>query len=82
MQYGLPIVCSGEGGIPDIIDEGKTGYIVEKQHPEALAAKIEKLIQNPALRECMGRAGQEKFRQNYTLDIFINRMCGILRLCI
>jgi glycosyltransferase involved in cell wall biosynthesis len=81
MQYGLPIVTTGEGGIPDIIDEGKTGYIVKKQHPEALAKGIEKLIQNPVLRKSMGRAGQEKFSKYYTLDIFINRMCGILRQC-
>jgi glycosyltransferase involved in cell wall biosynthesis len=81
MQFGLSIISTNEGGIPDIVDNEKNGYIVEKQHPQALAVRIEKLIQNPALRESMGRAGQEKFRQNYTLDIFINRMCWILRQC-
>jgi glycosyltransferase involved in cell wall biosynthesis len=78
MQYALPIISTTEGGIPDIIDNGVTGYIVEKHNPGKLVAKIEELILNPELREQMGKAGQEKFLKHYALDIFEKRMCEII----
>jgi glycosyltransferase involved in cell wall biosynthesis len=78
MQYGLPVVSTNEGGIPDIVEDGITGYIVEKQNPVELAKRMEELILNPELRETMGKAGQQKFREHYTLEHFEKRMCEIL----
>jgi glycosyltransferase involved in cell wall biosynthesis len=78
MKYGLPVVGTDEGGIPDIIDDGITGYIVEKQNPEELANRIETLIANPSLREKMGKAGQKKFQRQFTFDIFERQLFNIL----
>jgi glycosyltransferase involved in cell wall biosynthesis len=78
MQYGLPVLSTNEGGIPDIVDYGITGYIVEKQNSKKLVDKIEELILNPELREKMGKAGQEKFQKQYTSNIFEKRMCEII----
>jgi glycosyltransferase involved in cell wall biosynthesis len=78
MSCTLPVISTTEGGIPDIINDGITGYIIEKQNPEKLAAKIEELILNPELRKQMGKAGQDKFLKQYTLDIFEKRMCEII----
>jgi glycosyltransferase involved in cell wall biosynthesis len=78
MRHGLPVLSTDEGGIPDMIDDGITGYIVEKQHPEKLADRIEELIRNPELQKKMGKAGQEKFRYRYTSDLFEKRMCEII----
>jgi glycosyltransferase involved in cell wall biosynthesis len=77
MQYGLPVISTNEGGITDIIKDGITGYIVEKQNPEELAMRIEELILNPELRIKLGKAGQEKFKKYYTLECFERRMCEI-----
>jgi glycosyltransferase involved in cell wall biosynthesis len=78
MQYGLPVLSTNEGGIPDIVDDGITGYIVEKQNPKKLADRIEELILNPELREKMGKVGQEKFRNRYTSYLFEKQMCEII----
>ncbi|MDR0506431.1 MAG: glycosyltransferase, partial [Dysgonamonadaceae bacterium] len=72
------VISTNEGGIPDIVEDGISGFIVEKQNPEMLAAKIEELINHSELRINMGVAGQKKFKENYTLEIFEKRMCEIL----
>jgi glycosyltransferase involved in cell wall biosynthesis len=78
MQNGLPVVSTFEGGIPDIVEDGVTGFLVQQKNAEQLADKLEILIQNQALREQMGRAGREKFLREYTLEKFENRMVEIL----
>lgn len=79
MQFSLPIVSTFEGGIPEVIEEGKTGYLVPQKDAKALAEKIEILIQNPALRQQMGKAGRKKYEQEFTLNKFEERLKGILK---
>lgn len=78
MQYQLPIVTTNEGGIPDVVQDGVNGIICERQNAESLAAAIERLLINPALRRQMGEAGYEIFRQKFTLEKFEHRMCECL----
>lgn len=80
MQYQLPIVTTNEGGIPDVVQDGVNGIICERQNAESLAAAIEKLLINPALRRQMGEAGYEIFRQKFTLEKFEHRICECLGL--
>ena len=78
MNHGLPCISTTEGGIPGIIEDGKTGYLVQKQHANALADKIELFIRDADLRRRMGSAGREKFDREFTLEIFEKRMAEIL----
>ena len=64
MQHRLPCVSTTEGGISEIIDEGKTGFVVERENVDALVDKLRVLIHNPELRLKMGNAGFEKFQKN------------------
>ena len=74
MQCGLPVISTFEGGIPDIVDDGVTGFLVPSKDPEALAEKIQILIEDPALRQKMGEAGRKKFLDKYTQDKFEENM--------
>lgn len=74
MQFGLPVIASREGAIPEIIDDGITGFLVEKNNPEQIVDKLVVLLQNPELRKQMGEAGRTKFLKKYTLDIFEQNM--------
>ncbi len=78
MAHGLPCISTNEGAILDIIDDGKTGLIVEKNNPVDLADKIELLLNDESLRKKMGAAGRKKYEQEYTLEIFEKRLSNIL----
>ena len=70
MEHGLPCISTTEGGIPGIIDDGKTGFLVPKHDVAVLADKILLLLSNPDLRCKMGKAGREKFEKEFTLEVF------------
>lgn len=79
MGHELPCISTQEGGIAAIIDEGKTGYVVERKNPQALAEKIERLIEQPALCKAMGIAGKEKLNREFTLNKFECKLRDILQ---
>lgn len=78
MQYSLPIVSTFEGAIPEVVEDGVTGFLVPQKDSNALAEKLELLIKDPELRLRMGRAGREKYEKEFTLTIFEKRMKEIL----
>ncbi len=78
MQMSLPVVSSYEGGIPDIVENGETGYLVRKNDPEHLSDMLEILIKDKELRLNMGQAGKIKFHNEYTIEVFENRLSDIL----
>jgi glycosyltransferase involved in cell wall biosynthesis len=70
MQVGLPVIASDEGAIPEIIDDSKTGFVVEKNNAQILADKIEFLINNSETAINMGKEGRKKFLDKYSLPHF------------
>lgn len=56
---GRPILATSVGGIPKLVEDGKTGFLVERGDSEAMAERILQLLANPELRERMGRAGRQ-----------------------
>lgn len=74
MQFGLPVISTFEGGIPDIVIDNVTGFLVETQNVQMLADKIAILLKDKDLRIEMGKKGYERFINNYTLNHFENSM--------
>lgn len=74
MQFFLPVVASNEGAIPEIVDDEKTGLLVEKRNPAELANALERLLRNQDVRVTMGIAARQKYVANYTIDIFEKKM--------
>jgi glycosyltransferase involved in cell wall biosynthesis len=70
MQFSLPVVSTFEGGIPDMVVEGETGFLVEAQNPDMLADNIAALLKNKNLITEMGKKGYERFINNFTLSHF------------
>ncbi len=79
MQSSLPVVSTHEGGIPDILEEGHTGFLVPLSNANLLAEKLEILINNYELRLKMGKAGRKKYENEFTLDRFEHRLNDILQ---
>ncbi len=78
MQHSLAIVSTFEGAIPDVVDNGVTGFIVPQRDAPAFADKLEILIKDPDLRVKMGAAGRAKYEREFTLERFEHRIKDIL----
>jgi colanic acid/amylovoran biosynthesis glycosyltransferase len=63
----LPVVATHHAGIPEQVDEGRTGFLVDEGDVEGLAERLERLYANPSLREEFGRAGRQKMLAEYNL---------------
>lgn len=56
---GAPVVAGRSGGMPDAVQDGKTGVLVDSDDPASVAAAIEEFLEDPGRRERFGRAGRE-----------------------
>jgi len=81
MQHSLPIISTFVGGIPDIVQDNVTGFLITPNKPSELAAKLELLISDKSLREIMGKNGRLRYEQNYTLHHFEENLNNILNNC-
>ena len=78
MAAGCPVVSTKNvGAIPETVIDGKTGILVEKKNPEAIAQAITKLIEHPELRIKMGMAGRKRYEQYYTQEKNIENMIKV-----
>jgi|Deesub1362B_J571_1020462.scaffolds.fasta_scaffold00760_5 glycosyltransferase involved in cell wall biosynthesis len=68
MMAGLPVVASRVGGVPELVEDGVTGFLVPPKDPQALAEALQKLLDDPEMRYHMGKAGREKALREFTLD--------------
>lgn len=59
MNQGLPCIVSNAGGMPEIVEHGRTGLVVEQEDPTQLAAAIVRLLDSPAEWLAMSRAGRD-----------------------
>ena len=62
---GIPVVVSNVGGLPEVVLDQKTGYIVEPRNPMQAANAIAKLVENEVLRQQMGENARKFVQENY-----------------
>lgn len=62
---GLPALGTLHGGIPEIIDDGETGFLVPERDVRALSERLVLLARDPALRAAMGRAARARIERDY-----------------
>ena len=79
MQNSLPVVSTPEGGIPEMVTDGETGFLVPQRNAEALAEKLALLINNPELCIKMGEAGKNRFNNFFTVEKFEKNLSDILK---
>lgn len=77
MAMEIPCVTTHITGIPELIEDGKTGLLVIPSDVDGLANALRKLMDNPALRSELGKAGREKVIQSYNLNLNIERLAQI-----
>ena len=70
MAYGLPVVSTTWRGIPAQVVDGVTGYLVEPGDVEALADRLQVLLEDPGLARAAGRRGRERFEACFEVEQF------------
>jgi glycosyltransferase involved in cell wall biosynthesis len=68
MALCKPVIGSRIGGIPEQIEDGKTGLLFAMGNATELAERMENLSNNAGLREKMGQAARRKLEQEYSLE--------------
>lgn len=74
MQFSLPILSTNWRGIPVMVQDGKNGYLVEIKDAQAIAEKLQILIENVELRQRMGLESRKCYLEKYTIDKFYDNM--------
>lgn len=79
MATGRPVISSNVGGIPDLICEGQSGFLVEPRDGTALRDRIQRLITDPDLRRHMGEAGRKRVESDLNAETGAKRILAIIK---
>jgi glycosyltransferase involved in cell wall biosynthesis len=79
MALGRPIVASANGGTPEAIEDGVSGFLVPGGDADALADRIARLVDDPALRKTIGRAARERVERLFLIQSHVSRTQDVYR---
>jgi len=79
MSWGLPVVATDSGGLPTLIADSETGFVVDRGHPEEISRRLRQLLADPELRDQMGYTGRERVRSKYSWDSLCSELEQIYR---
>jgi glycosyltransferase involved in cell wall biosynthesis len=79
MACGSPAICTDVASMPEIVEDGVTGFIVPPNDPSSLQAKLTWLADHPELAERMGAAGRKRALEHFTWDKVVERCLDIYR---
>jgi glycosyltransferase involved in cell wall biosynthesis len=79
LAAGRAVVATRVGGVPDVVDEGETGFMVRPGDTHALAERLEILARNPERRAAMGAAGRERVLRRYAVDRLVDDIDALYR---
>jgi len=77
MAFGVPVVATAAGGIPEAVTDGITGRLVPPRDPDALAAALVEALGDPAQRVAWGRAGRQRFEERFTADRMVEATLAV-----
>jgi glycosyltransferase involved in cell wall biosynthesis/peptidoglycan/xylan/chitin deacetylase (PgdA/CDA1 family) len=73
MASGLPVVATAVGGIPELVDDGRTGRLVPPGNPDALAGALVDVMDNPDRAAEFGRAGRRRIEETYSFERMVDQ---------
>jgi len=78
MACGTPVLATPVGAIPDVIIDGKTGFIMENNSPECIAENVKRALDSPDL-ERIAENGRRFVEENFTFEKTVENWKGILQ---
>jgi glycosyltransferase involved in cell wall biosynthesis len=74
-----PVVATRVGGVPDVVEDGETGFLVEVEDVDAMAAALARLARDPELRQRMGERGREVVVPRYKVERLVDDVDALYR---
>jgi len=75
---GLPVISTRHAGIPDVVIDGETGFIVDEGDADGMSARMSQLACDPELAGRMGQAARKRAEAHYTLDRHLNQLAEMI----
>ena len=80
MASALPVVSTRHGGIPEAVEDGVTGLLIQEHDFEAMVSAMCDLLENPDLAAAMGVAGRKRVLAHFTQEQARDRLRAIMGL--
>jgi glycosyltransferase involved in cell wall biosynthesis len=77
MAAGKPMVATRVGGNPELMQDGETGFLVSPRDPTALAAAIQRILDDPALAKSMGLQAKARMAERFSVDAMVAATQGL-----
>jgi colanic acid/amylovoran biosynthesis glycosyltransferase len=78
MAAGVPVVATRIAGIPELVEDGKSGYLVPPGDAQSLADRLAQLLADAELRSAMGKVGRSKVEQEFTIHDEVKRLKRVM----
>jgi len=77
MAYARPIVATRVGGIPELVDDGRSGYLVDRGDIKEASRMLVELVHKPELRTKMGQTGKAIVESNFSLQKNVHELLSL-----
>jgi glycosyltransferase involved in cell wall biosynthesis len=78
-MFGVPVIATTRGGLPEIVEHGITGFLVAPQTPAEIATRLNEMIENSQLRATMGERARVAMLSKFGKDRFVKEFREVLR---
>ena len=75
--YGVPVVATPVGSVPELIEDGRTGLLVPVGDTDALGEALRRLIHDPVLRNAIAAAASTEFLQRFEIGAYVDRLAAM-----
>jgi colanic acid/amylovoran biosynthesis glycosyltransferase len=81
MACGLPVISTFHSGIPELVDDSKTGFLVPERSAGEIAEKIRLLVNNPDIMKVSGAKAREHVKKFYDIEMLNRRLANLYKTC-
>ena len=78
-EYSKPVVVTNVGSIPEVVEDGVTGYVVQPRDPRQLADRLVRLLKDPGLRKTLGSNGHEKLLRQMSWEVIARKTAQVYK---
>ena len=79
MSFGIPVIVSRVCALPELVEDSKSGFIVEPGSVGDLSEKLEVLISNSSIRHKMGQAARARFEEKFSVEMANKKLLEVYR---